>query len=139
MDNEIRALAQAEAEAEEVKEFYRKLGMDEKGIDNFFLEIVRTDDTRKVANLKEEELGLPHLPVRTLLELSRDCESIPSLSSLKEDFAKKSEEILGTSLSREGFLIKARITQKKELLDKNKRKMRRGLFGFKKEQEEEDG
>ena len=41
--------------------------------------------------------------------------------------------MLATSLSKEGFLIKARITQKKEILDNKKKPKRKGLFGRKEE------
>lgn len=137
MDEEIKQMAKQEAEAEELKEFMRKMGVEEKGIDAFFLEIVRTDDTRKVGFITEDELGRPFIPVRTLFELANDCDLIPSMSSFSSDFRKQAENVLATSLSKEGFLIKARITQKKEFLDKAKRKIKRGWFGRKEKEEEE--
>lgn len=136
MDEEFRDLAELEAQTEELKEFYRRLGVDEKGIDTFFLEIIRTDDTKKVANLSNEELGMPQIPVRAQLELAKDCDKIPSMSSWAKDLRENAEIILATSLSKEGFLIKARITQKKEFLDKEKRRVRKGLFGKKEEVQE---
>lgn len=132
---EIEDLTIKEAQAEELKEFYRRLGIDEKGIDAFFLEVVRAEDTTKVGNLKEEEIGQPKLPILVLKELADDCDIIPSMSSFAKDFRKQSENALATSLSKEGFLIKARITQKKEFMDKAKRKIKRGWFGKKEEEE----
>lgn len=134
--------AKIEAQKDEVEEFLRKFGQEEKGIDNFFLEIIRADDTTKVGNLrvdgKIDELGIPQLPIRTLKELQHDCELIPSMSSFTTHFKQTAEDVLATSLSREGFLIKARITQKKEFLDKEKKKKKTsGLFGSKKEEETE--
>jgi hypothetical protein len=137
MNEETKQLVEKEEEYDDLKEFYRKVGLEEKGIDNFFLEIIRADDTSKIANLTEDELGVPELPVRTLIELSDDCALIPCMSTFQNKFKKQAENILSTSLSREGFLIKARITQKKELLDNKKRRMKRvGLFGKKEEVEE---
>jgi len=129
--NQIEQIAQRG----ELEEFLRKAGIEEKGIDNFFLEIVRTNNTTKVGNLTEDELGIPQLPVRTLFELANDCDSIPSMESFAIDFRQQAENILSTSLSKEGFLIKSRITTKKEFLDKPKKKKRAGFFGSKEEEE----
>lgn len=136
MDNALKEITEQTAQADELKEFIRGLS-DEKGIDTFFLEIIRADDTRKIGNLTEDELGIPRLPVRTLIELSDICALIPSMSSFTKSFKTQAENILATSLSKEGFLIKARITQKKEFLDKKRKRTKRGLFG-KKEEVEED-
>lgn len=132
MDKVVQEIAEMEASAEEVKDFYRKMA-DERGIDFFFLEVVRAKDSKKVGNLNKEELGLPPLPVRTLLDLANDCDKIPSMSSFAKDFKTQAENILATSLSKEGFLIKARITQKKEFLDKEKKKVKKGFFNRKEE------
>lgn len=137
MDNQTKQFVQSEAEAEDLRDFIRSVGTEEKGIDNFFLEIIR-NHSLKVGNLDKDELGLSTLPVRTLLELKRDCEIIPSMSSFATDFEKQTEDILATSLSKEGFLIKARTTQRKEFGKEDKRKLRRkGLFGRKEEVEDE--
>lgn len=137
MDEAVKDMVKEQAEAEELRDFYRKFGLEEKGIDNFFLEIVRTDDTSKVGNLDKDELGTPILPVRNLLELSDDCSLIPSMSTFQEKFKSQAENILKTSLSKDGFLIKARITQKKEFADKKKKKVRTGLFGKKEDVDDE--
>jgi len=135
MDTETREMVTTEAEAEDLRDFIRKVG-EEKGIDNFFLEIIRNDDSLKLGNLTQDEIGLPQLPVRTLVELADDCENIPSMSSFVDDFRKQAQNMIASSLSKEGFLIKARITQKKELLDSDKRKQkRRSLFGRVEEEE----
>lgn len=127
-----------QAQRNELEEFYRRFGVEEKGIDNFFLEIVRATDTTKIGNLTKDELGTPQLPVRTLKDLKNDCDLIPSMSSFATSFSKTSEDILATSLSKEGFLIKMRVTQKKEFLDKAKKKVKTGLFGGKKEEDVEE-
>jgi len=133
----IQEKAQAEAQQNELEEFYRKFGVEEKGIDNFFLEIVRAEDTTKIGNLTIDELGTPPLPIRTLKELANDCDLIPSMSSFAKSFRTESEDILASSLSKEGFLIKARITQKKEFLDKKKKSRIKSFFGREKEEPEE--
>lgn len=136
MDTQTKQFVTTEAEVDDLRDFIRKAG-EEKGIDNFFLEIIRADNNLKIGNLEKTEIGLPKVPIRTLLELSDDCDMIPSMSSFAEDFKKQAQDMVNTSLSKEGFLIRARITQKKELLDVTKKKKRRvGLFG-KKEVEED--
>jgi len=137
MDNQTKEFITNEAEAEDLKDFIRSVEAEEKGIDNFFLEIIR-NHSLKVGNLDKDELGMPQLPIRTLLELKRDCEIIPSMSSFAEDFERQAEETIASSLSKEGFLIKARTTQRKEFGKEDKRKQRRkGLFGRKEELEDE--
>ena len=135
MNEETKQMVEAEAEAEDLKEFIRTIG-EERGIDNFFLEIIRNDDSLKLGNLTQDEIGLSQLPIRTLIELANDCEDIPSMSAFVKDFRKQAQIMIESSLSKEGFLIKARITQKKELLDTDKRKRKRkGLFGKVEEEE----
>lgn len=121
-----------EAESEELRDFIRKVG-EEKGIDNFFLEVIRNKDSLKIGNLTVDEIGTPEVPLRTIVELAKDCESVPSLSSFAKDFKSQAISMIATSLSKEGFLIKARITQKKEVLgtDKRKERSKKGLFGRK--------
>lgn len=137
MEEQIQQFVKTEAEADELRDFIRKAG-EEKGIDNFFLEIIRASDNLKIGNLTKDEIGLPRLPVRTLLELSDDCHIILSMSSFETDFKKQAQDMVNTSLSKEGFLVRARITQKKELLDSTKKKeRRRSLFGGREKESEE--
>lgn len=136
METEVREMIKDEAEAEEFKEFLRNYAGEEKGIDNFFLEVVRDRNNLKIGNLDEDELGLPDIPLRTILELKRDCDSIPSLSAFAKDFEQQAVDLVHTSLSKNGFLINARITQKKGLIDTSKKKRKKvGLFGKKEEEE----
>lgn len=136
METEVKEMVKDEAEADELKEFLRRYGGEENGIDNFFLEVVRDNNSLKIGNLDEDELGMPDIPLRTALELKRDCESIPSLNSFAKDFENQAIDLIHTSLSKNGFLINARITQKKGLIETTKKKKRRtGLFGKKEEEE----
>jgi len=137
MEEQVKQFVTTEAEADELRDFIRKTG-EERGIDAFFLELVRADKNLKIGNLTKDEIGLPRLPVRTLLELSDDCHIISSMSSFETDFKKQAQDMVNTSLSKEGFLVRARITQKKELLDSTKKKeRRRSLFGGNKEESSE--
>lgn len=123
------------AEAQDISDFIRGVMQEEKGIDNFFINIIR-EDSLKTGNLEIEELGEARLPLRTLLELRKDCEDIPSLSELAKDFEKQAKDLVQTSLSKDGFLIKSRITQNKSLIgEKKRRRSRIGLFGKKQEEE----
>jgi hypothetical protein len=139
MDEEKMNAIQEQAKANELEEFIRRFSNEEKGIDSFFLEIMRNEQlskSEKIGNLTEEELGMPRLPVRTLLELKRDCSLIPSLSGMEKSFENEAQIMLNTSLSKLGFLIKARITTKKEFLDTKPKKVKKGLFGNKEVKEE---
>jgi hypothetical protein len=137
MDEQLQQQAKEDSQKNELDEFLRRAGIEEKGIDNFFLEIVRADDTLKIGNLTETELGKPILPVRTLLELANDCKDIPCMSSLETDFRLTAEDMAKTSLSKDGFLIKMRVTQVKKFMDKAKKRIKGGLFGKKEVEVEE--
>lgn len=105
---------------EEEEQALREMGYgypkeDEKqNIFAFFKQVIATRDTSRVANLTEVELGNVRVPVRTLLELSEFCKAA-SLNGLGTYFNSESQIISNTSLSREGFLDKLAVTQKREV------------------------
>lgn len=118
---------------------YEEMGMglgypklkEKEGLFNFFNKILVKDDTIKVANIDEDEL----FAVRNL----RDGNVVSKMNGYEifEDYFKnKGEVILASSDSKDGFLIKAAITTKKELESKTKRKVNKGWFK-KKEKEVE--
>lgn len=83
----------------------------------FLTKVAEADDTRKVANIDEEELGKPKLPVRTNLELALFCKDIADMEDFGNYFEKEAEIILATSLSKEGFLDKLAITTSRNIAD----------------------
>lgn len=132
----------AEGLTEEESQEIIKQFMDSKSnVHTFLTNIVKTKDTLKVGNLRVDkdvdELGSPRLPVRTHQELALFCNDC-GMPWMASHFAGMSEIITASSLSREGFLIKMAVTQKKEVKDSTKPKVEnRGLFR-KKEENKED-
>lgn len=114
---------------QEAEQIMRQLGQAQKSVHNFLDNVAQTKDTTKTGNLGELELGSPDLPVRTYKELALFCNDIGDMNSFGEYFNKMAEIQTSTSLSKEGFLIKAAITTKKELADVTpERKQNKGWF-----------
>jgi len=104
----------------------------------FLHRVATADDTTKVGNLKEEELGTPRHPLRASKEFALISEKIIGNDFFKEYFEKESEILTSTSLSKEGFLIKQATTQTKQVADvTKKRKLNAGWFKKKEENENE--
>lgn len=105
-------------------------------VHTFLYKVATSEDTTKIAYITEEELGHAVYPVRSFKSFSLIAEKIIRSNYLKEYFDKESEIITSTSLSKNGFLIRAAITQKKELSDVTKRHtINRGWFVKKPEEE----
>ena len=87
---------------------------DEKhGVFIFFDKVLKTLDTKKAAYLKQDELQ----SVRAYNSAALYAEEM-GLNKVKDYINKEAEIILATSLSKDGFLIKSVITQKKEMTAK---------------------
>jgi hypothetical protein len=100
----------------------------------FFRELIKSDDTRKFANLKDEELKY----VRALLNIALYSEA-EGLLEVSDYLVEKAETVLATSLGYKGFFAKLFVTQiKREQKTKEPTKEKRGLFGAKKEEDEND-
>lgn len=101
-----------------------------------FLEKVRTSsDTTKVGYLKDEELGIPSLPVRTYKELELFSRKIASKPLFAEYFKEMSEIVTSTSLSRNAKLLDTAVTQTRNLTDVIKRpEMKENKGWFKKKE-----
>jgi len=81
-----------------------------EGIFSFLKKILTTPDTSKVSNLDEQELH----NVRVYQVASQYAREV-NLEEVAKYLDKKGEIILATADSKEGFLIKMAVTQKKEL------------------------
>lgn len=100
-------------------------------IHSFLTKVVESEETTKTANLDEEELGKPKLPVRTNLELALFCEEIANMKYFSDYFKKEAEIILATSLSKDATLLKFAITSNRqigEVLGIKPKKKNKGLF-----------
>lgn len=114
---------------------------EKQNIYNYFKKVIEALDNTKTANLLNDELGFARIPVRTNQEIALLCEAL-GMGSIKEGkgfagyFHKESQILLGTSLSRDGFLNKLAVTQKREIETKKRfPPTKKGWFG-KKEKEE---
>ena len=96
-----------------------------KDIFAFFNKILKTEDTIKVSNLDTEtELA----PVRLLRDASLFAH-LMGHNLIEEYFHKKAEIILGSALSKKGFLIDMAVTTKKEsTIGQKERKVNKGWF-----------
>src|SRR3990167_2188617 len=120
----------------EAEEMLRQFKESSANIPAFFTNVVKSDDTTKTGNLTIDELGMPKLPLRTFKELSVFCKDIAGEKEFSEYFSKMGEIQTATSLSKEGFLMRLVVTQKKELADVTpQRKVNRGWFKKKEERQ----
>lgn len=111
------------------EEIARKFAEQKSNIHSFFTKVIQEEDTTKTGNLSEEELGVSNLPVRSLKELELFCEDIYLDEEWAEYFKKMAEIQTASSLSKEGFLLRLSVTQKKELADvTQKKKENKGWF-----------
>ena len=115
-------------------------GIDKQSVYAFLNNIAVSDDSRKVANLRNDkeldELGTPLHHVRGSLEMARISAKIIENDYFTAWFEAEAEETLSTSLSREGFLVKSATTQTKQVADiTRRRKINKGWFGSKKIEE----
>jgi len=117
---------------------------DEKHNVHSFLTKVVTEEgverTSKLGNLRDDkelnELGIPQWSVRGCLKMARISDMIMRNDYFKDYFNAAAMEVTGTSLSREGFIIRQATTSTKQLADITKRKkINKGMFGSKKIEE----
>ena len=97
--------------------------MEEKhNLHKFLTDVVLTKDTTKLGYLKEEEIGLPKIPLRTLKELGLFCDEVADMGYYAEYFKKKAEILTSTSLSKEAKLLELSVVQRRELGDITRRR-----------------
>jgi hypothetical protein len=101
----------------EAAEIVRQFGEGKSNLHSFFTQVIKSKDTIKTGNLTSDELGLPHLPVRTYQELGLFCYDIAGMESFTDYFKGMSEIITSSSLSKDALLLKLSVTIKKELAD----------------------
>lgn len=112
---------------------------DKVNVHTFLLNVVQEIEPNKVAkigNLRDDkemnELGKPIWNVRGSLGMALIADKIMDNEYFKQYFEADAMNTLGTSLSREGFLIKHATITTKQVADVTKRrKINRGMFGKK--------
>lgn len=116
---------------------------DEKiNVHTFLRDVVVTPDTTRVGNLKDDkdmnELGMGSYTVRGCKDMALISNKIMNNKFFNEYFEQKGQDVLATSLSRGGFLVRQASVQTKQVVDATKRrKVNKGWFG--KENVEESG
>jgi len=121
---------------EEVKQYgeeiARQYAKESSNTHAFLTKVIENDDTTKTGNVSEEELGNPQLSIRGLKELELFSKVVEK-NKLWEDFFHDLAEInLATSLSKDGFLMKLSVTNKKELADVTEKPKRKNKGWFRK-------
>lgn len=121
-DDQVLAQLQAMAGTAPVPE--------EKHNAHTFLHAVATsDDTTKTGFLKEEEVGIPKLSIRTLKELGLYSKVVALDDDWSDYFDKRSEILTSTSLSKDAKLIELAVVQRREVANTTKRpKENKGWF-----------
>jgi len=112
---------------------------DKVNVHTFLLNVVQETEPNKVmkiGNLRDDkemnELGKPIWNVRGSFGMALIADKIMDNKYFKEYFEADAMNTLGTSLSREGFLIKHATITTKQVADVTKRrKINRGMFGKK--------
>ena len=101
----------------EAQDLVRHFNEQSSGVHSFLTSVVRTDDTTKLGNLKEEEIGTPRISLRGLKELQLFSKEIAEEDEWADYFGKLAEIQTSTSLSERALLSRLAVTQKKELAD----------------------
>lgn len=123
---------------QDAQEILRQFSESKVNLHTFFTNVVKAKDTTKTGNLKEEEIGMSTLPVRTYQELSLFSKDIADQAEWSSYFKDLSEIQTSTSLSRDAILLKLAITQKKELADVSAPKKSENKGWFKSKNQPQD-
>ena len=108
-------------------------------VHTFLFRVATADDSTKVANLSAEELGSPTHPVRALKDYRLIAREIMNNEFIAKFFEQEAEDVLATSLSKEGFLDRLAITQTRQIADITKQKKEnKSWFKSKKDDDKEE-
>lgn len=111
------------------EEIARQYAQEKANIHSFFTKVIQNPSTIRIGNVSEEELGTPQLSIRGLKELELFSRDVYKDETWGDYFQKMAEIQTATSLSKEGFLLRLSVTQKKELADVTpKKKKNKGWF-----------
>lgn len=127
-----------ETEKEQIREAlgYGAVMPEEKhNVHSFLNKVATADDTTKVGNLSEEELGNPSKTLRTYKEASLIASAIMGNQNIADYFNKKAEIITSTSLSKNAKLINLAVIQKRIVEDETKMEKKTNPGWFKKKEQ----
>lgn len=106
-------------------------------VHSFLHKVATSKDTTKLGYLRDEELGMPKLPLRTHKELAIFSKEVCGLDVFADYFNKIGEITTSTSLSRDAKLLELAVINRRQLEDVTKRP--RAKRGFFKKREEGEG
>lgn len=114
--------------------------MDKK--DNIFVfarELIKTHDTKKFGFLDQKYIGIPKMAVNDYLEIADYCD-VEGMNQLGDMFRQSAENVLSTSLSNKGFLLKILVTQikKEQKVPTSPSTEKKGFWSSKKKEENQD-
>ncbi len=129
---------------EQAEEYIKSLGIaptpeEKHNVHTFLHKVATADDTTKLGNLKEEEVGLPRHPLRTYKELALFCDEVANMAYFSDYFNKKAEILTSTSLSKEALLLKLAVVTRREQSNILKAPQKENKGWFKKKQSGEGG
>jgi len=120
MNEEEEEFSQEELDTLEELGYGHPQQEEKQNIFSFFKRVIFMPDTTRTANLDKDELGYVRIPVRTNLSLALYSKQM-GLTGLGNHFFLESQIISNSSLSKEGFLDKLAVTQKREVEAKTRR------------------
>lgn len=95
----------------------------------FLHKVATSDDTTKLGNLSETEVGLPRLTLRAYKELALISDTIMDNAVISKYYKDNAEILTSTSLSKDAKLISLAVLQKRQIEDVTKpKKENRGWF-----------
>jgi hypothetical protein len=98
-------------------------------VHSFLFNVATADDTTKLGNINETELGTMPQTVRSSKELALISDKIMNNNFFKDYFDKESEIMTATSLSKDAKLVSLAVLQKREVADVTKKsKPNKGWF-----------
>lgn len=106
---------------------------DEKqNVHKFLHDVAESFDTTKTGYLKEEEIGTPINPVRTLKGIALICEDIIDNPLFANHFKNEAEILTSTSLSKDAKLLELAVTTTRQIADVTKKSRKENKSWFKK-------
>jgi hypothetical protein len=116
IDNELAKIEEEIKQYESNPTSISSPTMPDKNKDNIFIfarELIKSTDTRKFGFLDQKHIGNPKMTINDYLEIADYCD-IEGMQPLGKVFRDEAENILSTSLSNKGFLLKILVTQIKK-------------------------
>ncbi len=109
-----------------------------ENIFKFFKEILSFPETWKVGNLKDTEIGDFRYSIRKSLRMSRYAKA-EGLNRVSDYLNSEAVDVAAVSMGRKGFLPQLFVTQiKREQKLQEPKNIKKGLFGTKKEETENE-